>query len=309
MKKFTIKSYNKEIKNNSFGKSKLKALEYNGIHTKALHKCLDCTHEFYTIPKTVRQYGVHCPNCNTLPNKPLTQKGYNVRIAELNKKNKTKIRCVGEFKNTKNKVRHECGVCSHTWLVVPRSILSGSGCPKCSKPTTPEYLTQGNLGTILHSVQKEIVFDTEVNIEGIPKWYKCDFLSEDLKLAIEFDGYGHYTNPKQIYNDSVKDAALHKNGYRVLRIPYFIQMNSALLQTIFGKKFDYKRSYPHGFVDSTCILPAQYCELGIIRFKEDLNRFPKQRKLIIKTLKRKIEQLGNINLVLPPSLHYLVLDN
>lgn len=49
---------------------------------------------------------------------------------------------VGEYINTKTKILCECKRCGHQWMVMPYSVLHGTGCPKCAgniKKTQEEF--------------------------------------------------------------------------------------------------------------------------------------------------------------------------
>lgn len=52
-----------------------------------------------------------------------------------------------------------------------------------------------------------------------------DYRSESLKLIIEVDGLPHYQQPDIIKKDKEKTELYKKLGYKVVRIPYFIQLS------------------------------------------------------------------------------------
>jgi len=171
----------------------------------------------------------------------------------------------------------------------------------------PIYLTEGNLGKIL----KEIVPDLDfVHDKGVPeaenKRRRPDYRCASEKLIIEFDGYAHYCQAQRIIADSEKDEDYRALGYRIFRIPYFVQMSEQLINQIFGRSIKFEQVYSHGFIDPKAILPANFCELGILQFIQDLDNFSYHKAEIIESLNNKIQEKGNINHVLPPSLHYLV---
>ena len=140
--------------------------------------------------------------------------------------------------------------------------------------------------------------------------FKPDYCSHSLKLVIEFDGYSHYTDVNSILRDERKDILFTQNGYKVVRIPYFVQLTGEVARHLFNIDVSINSNYPHGFISdkSTCKLPANFCELGIERFKHDLQRFDFIRGLIIDSLVQKIDKLKDKRLVLPPSLEYLITD-
>ena len=56
--------------------------------------------------------------------------------------NAENIEILGEYKGSKIKIKCKCKIDGHEWEVVPNSLLSGYGCPKCSgniKKTTEEF--------------------------------------------------------------------------------------------------------------------------------------------------------------------------
>lgn len=119
--------------------------------------------------------------------------------------------------------------------------------------------------------------------------FRPDFVSHKEKLVVEFDGYLHYTKAETIVNDYHKDAIIQNSGYSVIRIPYFVQLDKLVMQNAF---FDYILepfdlvNYPHGFVDSKAVLPADFCSLGVERFRKDLIRFAYIADDILESLKK-----------------------
>lgn len=171
----------------------------------------------------------------------------------------------------------------------------------------PIYLTESNLGKIL----KDIVPDLEfVHDKAVPdaknKRRRPDYRCDSEKLIIEFDGDTHYCKAQRIITDAEKDEDYSALGYRIFRIPYFVQMTEQVIKNIFGKDMVFEQVYPNGFIDPKAILPADFCELGISQFLKDLKTFDYYKDEIIESLKNKVKEKGNINHVLPPSLHYLV---
>jgi hypothetical protein len=122
-------------------------------------------------------------------------------------------------------------------------------------------------------------------------------------LIVEFDGISHYQSASRILKDADKDADYESLGYKVVRIPYFIQPSTYTIKVLFGLDVDYYQVYPHGFIDKKATLPSDYCYLGIQRFKGDLLRFAWSSDEVIASLKNKVDELGNIQLVLPYSLN------
>jgi hypothetical protein len=167
----------------------------------------------------------------------------------------------------------------------------------------PEYLTESSLEGYLKIIYPSTQFirDRVVPNSGIKN--RPDYRSDELMLCIEFDGYLHYTTPSTIILDSIKDKTYADMGYRIIRIPYFVQMSSSTIKTLFDKDITIEQTYPHGFIDDKCILPAAFCEMGLCRYKKDFDRFDYEVKMqILDSIQAKIIELGIKDLVLPWSL-------
>ena len=70
-----------------------------------------------------------------------------------------------------------------------------------------------------------------------------------------------------------KNKILENNGYKIVRIPYFIQLTKENQLKLFGKYVEFNLDFPNGFIHPKAILPMDFCYLGLKRFKEDLDKF------------------------------------
>lgn len=153
------------------------------------------------------------------------------------------------------------------------------------------YLTEGSLLLFLQELypDHEIVHDRAVPGSKIKK--RPDYRLEAIKLIVEFDGPQHYTSFNNIQTDILKDETYTKEGYKVVRVPYFVQLSNHVIKHLFGinqiitnpelLKF---QDYKHGFIDAKAILPWDYCEKGIERFLQNLNKFNFIKKDILGSL-------------------------
>lgn len=122
------------------------------------------------------------------------------------------------------------------------------------------------------------------------KLYRCrpDYRSEELKLIVEFDGLPHYTNPDIIEKD-LKNTELYTNfGYKVVRIPYFIQLSNKAVKTlfdveIFEELFD--ESIPSLGIQGRNT-PAYLCPSGIVRMAKEFKKFPSQYQINLECLRQ-----------------------
>ena len=115
-----------------------------------------------------------------------------------------------------------------------------------------------------------------------------DYRSEKLKLIIEFDGLQHYTKPDIIEKD-LRTTELYKSfGYKVVRIPYFIQLSKKAVKTLFD--VDLSEELFDETISSLGIegqnTPAYLCPAGVKRMAEEFKKFPEQYKTNIDFLKK-----------------------
>ncbi|MCM1260539.1 MAG: endonuclease domain-containing protein [Staphylococcus sp.] len=159
------------------------------------------------------------------------------------------------------------------------------------KVENKDYLTENNLIDYLKIIYPEAndwIRDKRFSKEIA---FRPDYRSDSLKIVIEFDGYRHYTNANIIQKDNIKNIVFEKYGYKVIHIPYFVQASKYTFKVLFDKEIEIEQKYPHGFISNelTCYLPASFCELGIIKFLEDLERFNKIKSEILNSLMEKLK--------------------
>jgi hypothetical protein len=169
------------------------------------------------------------------------------------------------------------------------------------------YLTEKSLKDLLKQLYPNEDF---IHDKAVPnsknKRRRPDYRSDNLMLIVEFDGASHYQSTSRILADKAKDEDYTSLGYKVVRIPYFIQPNTYTLEVLFGVGIGYEEQYPQGFIDKKAVLPSDFCYKGIKRFEEDLDRFPLIKYEIVKSLRDKIATLECDELVLPHPLTYLI---
>ena len=115
-----------------------------------------------------------------------------------------------------------------------------------------------------------------------------DYRSESLRIIIEFDGLQHYTNPDIIEKDLENTKLYNSVGYKVVRIPYFIQLTNRAVKTMFDKEvsenlFDGKFS---SLSTNGRNSPAYLCPAGVKRMAEEFKKFPEQYMTNIMFLKQ-----------------------
>lgn len=127
-----------------------------------------------------------------------------------------------------------------------------------------DYLTESLLGIFLSerlnsNYENDRVLK-ESNIRG-----RYDYIFYKEKLIVEFDGYRHFSSAKQIMSDKCKNEIASNLGFKLIRIPYFVQLDREVIEFYFKDILSNKQTfnnYPHGFIDPKAMLPADFCELG-----------------------------------------------
>jgi hypothetical protein len=165
------------------------------------------------------------------------------------------------------------------------------------------YLTEGLLGQFLRDrVDQEVIANQPV--PGSGRRLRPDYRCERWRLIVEFDGDAHYRSTKTIVGDVERDGLFLNLGYTVVRIPYFVQLTSPVIGDLFGvlaRDHSDFLSFPHGFIASTVVMPADFCELGLARFEADLRRFDYIRDDILRSLRRAMKKRGDWRVICPPS--------
>jgi hypothetical protein len=113
-----------------------------------------------------------------------------------------------------------------------------------------------------------------------------DYRSETLGLIIEVDGLPHYTKPDIIKKDINTNKLYENFGYKVVRIPYFIQLSDNTVETLFGVRVEeelFDISIPSMGVKGKNT-PAYLCTAGIKRMAKEFRAHPDQYKTNIEFL-------------------------
>ncbi len=112
-----------------------------------------------------------------------------------------------------------------------------------------------------------------------------DFYIEigNRKILVEFNGQQHYHDVGQIIKDSNYADIAIKNGYELVRIPYYIQLDTKLINFFFDTKLKnviINHTFPQGFIVNgknnelkyKSTLPVEFPKYGYELYKDDLNR-------------------------------------
>lgn len=131
---------------------------------------------------------------------------------------------------------------------------------------------------------KEWIHDK--TIEGSNRRSRPDYRCESLKLIIEFDGVQHYQKLDRIRRDYENQRFYEELGYKVVRIPYFIQLSNKVVRSMFGRDIDeplFDESIPSLGIKGRNT-PAYCCTEGIKRMAREFNCYPEQYRSNLKAL-------------------------
>ncbi|MDE5815162.1 MAG: DUF559 domain-containing protein, partial [Alistipes sp.] len=154
------------------------------------------------------------------------------------------------------------------------------------------------LNVIFPSVSDWVHDKSIGELNGVKRKMRPDYRSEKLKMVIEFDGLQHYTNPSNILKDYMHTKEYEEGGYRVIRIPYFIQLTNEVVRTMFGVEVDeplFSDNVP-SLAISVNNTPAFLCPEGIKRMATELRRFPSQMETNLMALKKEYSEANEIDL-------------
>ena len=126
----------------------------------------------------------------------------------------------------------------------------------------------------------------ERTIEGIGRKTRPDYRCERLKIIIEFDGLQHYQIPDRIKADFETQKLYEMNGYKVVRIPYFIQLSNSVVKSMFGRDVNqplFDEKIPSLGVKGKNT-PAYCCPAGLKRMAKEFRSYPSQYVVNLKAL-------------------------
>jgi hypothetical protein len=135
------------------------------------------------------------------------------------------------------------------------------------------YLTEEKLGQILSAPLRITDIKSQFILPGsrFRVDYFCHINGEPT--CIEYDGHLHYTDFKVICRDREVEHICSLLGFKLIRIPYFVQLTNSTLRYFFGNiDLSISQNYAHGFIDSS-IFPSYFHLLGYVRYVKEINIF------------------------------------
>lgn len=168
------------------------------------------------------------------------------------------------------------------------------------------YLTEQRLKQALERLYPGAEMTNNRTIPEVNARFRPDYYLPEHRIVVEFDGFRHYTLAKVQEADREKDSLLAKHNIRVVRIPYFVQLNH-IEQTrrIFHKNANWTNKFHNGFVGNSALLPADFNSIGSELFLTLLKRETltlETKKEIVATLVCRCQK-SKTELVIPAHYH------
>lgn len=140
-----------------------------------------------------------------------------------------------------------------------------------------EHLTELSLKRFLEErCEHTFLHNKGIRVNDI--LFRADFRCVDTPIIIEFDGHHHYHVPERILRDNLMHKHCENEGIRLIRVPYFVQLNSeAIIRTLFdGLLHDYSpfNSYPHGFIKKSAMNYEEFSVAGLAKYRSQIASYP-----------------------------------
>lgn len=129
---------------------------------------------------------------------------------------------------------------------------------------------------------KILTIDKQVLRTKVGTIIKPDYVCHELKMIVEFDGdnilrRGHFSDVSINIMDKLKDDVYHEIGYKIIRIPPYVQLDSEMIKYYFDIDYLddlYDTCHDHGFLHKDILLPGNFTIMAHERFTNDLTSFP-----------------------------------
>ena len=146
----------------------------------------------------------------------------------------------------------------------------------CAKKTNPDYLTEDGLYDVLSAKYSKTSITRQYRIGR----KQIDFFIQDINTFVEFEGAHHYQKRSQIDRDLDLQDYIVGSGFRMVHIPYFVQVGF-VLPFYFGEfspedyvTNDNLLAYRNGFIDKKCVRPIDFSVDGWFRFIYEVSHYP-----------------------------------
>ena len=217
--------------------------DYINAITPILHRCLVHNIEWKIRPNDALR-GKGCPICGVEKSGNSRLKTHVQYVEELKLINKN-IVAIENYNGANTPILHKCLIDEFEWYATPHNILCGTSCPRCNvskgEKAIRKWLTEHN---IEYDSQKR--FNDCCDKNSLP----FDFYLPNYNCCIEYDGIQHF-EPIDYFggqesleytqkHDKIKTEYCQNNNIKLLRIPYFKNIEEELNNFFF---FLYSNTY------------------------------------------------------------------
>jgi hypothetical protein len=166
-------------------------------------------------------------------------------------------------------------------------------------------LTEKSLAEALKQITGQNWEGIQTKLPGSRRRFDMAFWANDSLVLVEYDGDEHYRSSLKAKDDIEKDDLAASHGAKLVRIPYWVQLDDETAHFYFGLKARVTTSFPHGFI-TTKYFPASFCELGMQRFQRELETLPTGVRLaVVESLRARVTEHG-LQFVLPTPLRGVI---
>ena len=215
--------------------------QYIGALVPILHHCKIDGNDWYASPANILS-GRGCPECKARILSDIFVNSHEPYVAEIAAINPN-IEVLEKYINSHTPILHRCKKDGYAWKIEPANILSGQGCPQCQESIgerkVRQWLEKNNIEYIYQKKfkdcrdKKELPFDfyipsynTCIEYDGIEHFEPIDFAGKGKDwVSIQFK--------KTKLHDEIKNQYCINNNIRLLRIPYYKNVEEELEYFLF----------------------------------------------------------------------------
>lgn len=183
--------------------------QYRGSKEKIEAKCLACGTVWFPLPGNLLR-GSSCPKCSyekRAAKRAYDTSSFSKKLKEVN----SRIKVVGDYVRSGEKIRVLCLDCQNEWEATPASLLSGHGCPNCIARST-SFMEQYLLYALRMALGEQAVRSRDKATIG----KELDIVLPDHDIALEPGSW--FWHKTKIEADAEKRDLCRAAGIRLITI-------------------------------------------------------------------------------------------